>query len=113
MARCSFCHGADGRGQEQWISPLAGSASSMAMENVSSINVVLNGSSRVVANGVPDAYRMPPFREHLSDQEIADVLSFVRWSWGNKGGPVAPSDVKTLRERTNPASTNVIILQMR
>lgn len=113
MARCSYCHGADGRGQAQWMSPLAGSASSLAKESASSINVVLNGASRVVANGVPDAYRMPPFRAHLSDQEVADVLSFVRSSWGNKGGPVTPQDVKALRERTNPASSNVIILQMR
>ncbi|MFT4066795.1 c-type cytochrome [Paraburkholderia sp.] len=113
MARCSYCHGADGRGQGQWIPPLAGSASSMAMENASSINVTLNGSGRIVTNGVPDAYRMPPFRNQLSDQEIADVLTFVRTSWGNKGGAVNPDEVKAIRERTNPSISNVIILQMR
>ena len=113
MAKCSFCHGADGRGQGQWIPPLAGSASSMSKANASSINVTLNGSARIVADGVPDGYRMPPFREQLSDQEIADVLSFIRSSWGNRGGTVAPNEVKALRERTNPASSDVIILQMR
>jgi len=113
IARCSYCHGADGRGQGQWIPPLAGGASSMAKENASSINATLNGSGRVVASGVPDAYRMPPFRNQLSDQEIADVLTFVRTAWGNKGGAVKPEEVKALRERTNPASSNVIILQMR
>lgn len=112
-ARCSACHGADGRGQGQWIPPLAGSASSLSKENASSINVTLNGSARVVADGVPDAYRMPPFRNQLSDQEIADVLSFVRTSWGNQGGEVKAQEVKDLREKTNPASSNVIILQMR
>jgi mono/diheme cytochrome c family protein len=113
MARCSYCHGADGRGQQQWVPPLVGVASSMAKENASSINVTLNGSGRIVANGIPDAYRMPPFRNQLSDQEIADVLTFVRTSWGNKGGALKPEEVKDLRERTNPASSNVIILQMR
>lgn len=113
MARCSSCHGADGRGQGQWIPPLAGGVSSMAKENASAINVTLNGSGRVVANGVPDAYRMPPFRNQLSDQEIADVLSFVRTSWGNKGGAVTAQEVKALRDQTNPASSSVIILQMR
>ncbi|HEY0296493.1 MAG TPA: cytochrome c, partial [Bordetella sp.] len=113
MARCSACHGAQGRGQGQWIPPLAGSAASMAKENASSINVTLNGSARIVANGVPDAYRMPSFRNQLSDQELADVLSFVRTSWGNQGGAVKPADVQSLRERTNPASSNVIVLQMR
>ena len=113
VAKCSYCHGQDGRGQGQWIPPLAGSASSMARENASSINVTLNGSARVVANGVPDAYRMPPFRHQLSDQEIADVLTFIRTSWGNAGGAVNPKEVAALRERTNPASSNVIVLQMR
>lgn len=113
MAKCSGCHGIDGRGQGQWIPPLAGAASSMANTNVSSINVTLNGSGRVVSAGVPDAYRMPPFRKQLSDQEIADVLTFVRTSWGNRGGVVKSDEVKHLRERTNPASSNVIVLQMR
>ncbi|CAM3721103.1 Alcohol dehydrogenase [Bordetella sputigena] len=113
MARCSACHGADGRGQGEWIPPLAGSAASMAKEDASSINATLNGSGRIVANGVPDAYRMPPFRNQLNDQEIADVLTFVRTSWGNKGGPIKPDAVKDLRDRTNPASSNVIVLQMR
>lgn len=113
MAKCSACHGADGRGQSQWIPPLAGAASTMAKENASNINVTLNGSGRVVADGVPDAYRMPSFRNQLSDQEIADVLTFVRASWGNQGGAVKPEAVHSLRDRTSPASSNVIILQMR
>jgi mono/diheme cytochrome c family protein len=113
MAKCSACHGVDGKGQGQWIPPLAGSASSMAKEDASSINVTLNGSARVVADGVPDGYRMPPFRNQLTDAEVADVLSFVRTAWGNRGGEVKTEDVKTLRERTNPASSNAIVLQMR
>ncbi|MDR6478891.1 mono/diheme cytochrome c family protein [Burkholderia sp. OAS925] len=113
IAKCSACHGQDGRGQGEWIPGLAGSASSMAKEKASSINVVLNGSGRAVANGVPDAYRMPPFRNQLSDQEIADVLTFVRTSWGNRGGAVASDEVRDLRRRTTSASSNVVVLQMR
>jgi len=113
MAKCSACHGIDGRGQGQWIPPLAGAASLMADTPVSSINVTLNGSGRIVVRGVPDAYRMPPFRQQLSDQEIADLLTFVRASWGNRGRAVNVDEVKHLRERTTPASSNVIVLQMR
>ncbi len=113
MAKCSSCHGVDGAGQGQWMPPLAGASSSMAKENATSINATLNGSERVVAQGVADAYRMPPYREQLNDQEIAEVLSFVRTSWGNRGGPVTAAEVAQLRERTNPASSNPIILQMR
>ncbi len=113
-AKCRFCHEPDGKGQNQWIPPLAGAASSLTTQPVSQVNVTLNGSARVIAADVPDAYRMPPFREQLSDQQIADVLTFVRASWGDHGGdPVKPSEVKALRERTNPASSSPIVLQMR
>ncbi|MFW0754990.1 c-type cytochrome [Pseudomonas sp. H11T01] len=116
MAKCSSCHGSDGSdgsGQAPWIPPLAGASSSMVKESATSINATLNGSERVVANGIPDSYRMPPYRNQLSDQEVADVLTFVRTSWGNQGGAVKADEVKGLRERTNPASSNPIILQMR
>ena len=113
VARCGFCHGPDGRGQNQWISPLAGAASSLVEHTDSQVNVVLNGSGRVVTDGVPDAYRMPPFREQLTDKEIADVLTYVRSSWGNHGGAVKEEDVKALRQHTDPASSNPIVLQMR
>ncbi|GAA0749393.1 cytochrome c [Ideonella azotifigens] len=113
-AKCAACHGASGAGQAPWIPPLAGATSSVVpLARASAINVTLNGSARVVAAGVPDAYRMPAFRDQLSDQEIADVLSYVRGAWGNQGGAVKQEDVKTLREETNPARSDVIVLQMR
>ncbi len=113
MAKCAACHAVDGRGRAPWIPPLAGAVSALAKEDASAINVTLNGSMRVVADGVPDSYRMPPLRSQLSDAEIADVLSFIRSSWGNHGGAVKVEDVRTLRDRTNPASSNPIVLQMR
>ncbi|WP_373424364.1 cytochrome c [Pantoea sp. Taur] len=111
-ARCSSCHGADGRGQAPWIPPLAG-ATSMQVDSASAINVVLNGSARIVADGVPDAYRMPPYRKQLTDQQAAEVLNFIRTSWGNQGEKVDAKAVSELRGKTDPASSNVIILQMR
>lgn len=113
VTRCASCHGADGKGQSQWMPPLAGATSALAKENASAINITLNGSQRVVAAGVPDAYRMPAFREQLSDQQIAEVLTFVRSTWGNQSEPVDAAAVSKLREHTDPASSSPIILQMR
>lgn len=112
MARCSSCHGPEGRGQAPWIPPLAG-ATSMQVDVASAMNVVLNGSARVVTDGVPDAYRMPPYRNQLTDQQAADVLNFIRSSWGNQGKKTDAKAVGEMREKTDPASSNVIILQMR
>ena len=111
--RCASCHGLDGKGQPEWMPPLAGATSALAKESASAINITLNGSQRVVAAGVPDAYRMPAFREQLSDQEIADVLSYVRSTWGNHGGAVDAQAVGKLRGHTDPASSSPIILHMR
>lgn len=111
--RCASCHGLDGKGQPEWMPPLAGATSALAKESASAINITLNGSQRVVAAGVPDAYRMPAFREQLSDQEIADVLSYMRSTWGNHGGAVDAQAVGKLRGHTDPASSSPIILHMR
>lgn len=113
LARCSFCHGADGKGRGDLIAPLAGVSSMLATESASAINITLNGSGRVVASGVPDAYRMPAFREQLTDREIADLLTFIRGAWGNSGGAVTANEVQGLRDHTNPARSDPIILQMR
>jgi mono/diheme cytochrome c family protein len=113
MTRCASCHGVDGQGQPESMPPLAGATSALAEESASAINITLNGSQRVVAAGVPDAYRMPAFRQQLSDQQIAEVLTFVRGTWGNQNAAVEAEAVSKLRERTDPASSSPIILQMR
>jgi mono/diheme cytochrome c family protein len=56
---------------------------------------------------------MPAFREQLSDQQIAEVLTFMRSTWGNHGSAVDAQTVGKLREHTDPASSSPIILQMR
>ncbi len=111
--RCASCHGLDGKGQPEWMPPLAGATSALAKESASAINITLNGSQRVVAAGLPDAYRMPAFREQLSDQEIAQVLTYVRSTWGNHGSAVNAQAVGKLRGNTDPASSSPIILHMR
>ena len=52
---------------------------------------MLNGAAAVVVKGTPDAYRMPQYRVQLTDEEIAEVLSFVRGAWGN-GAPAVTAD---------------------
>jgi mono/diheme cytochrome c family protein len=56
---------------------------------------------------------MPQFRVQLNDEQIAEVLSFVRGSWGNDAGAVSTDQVKKLRPATDPSSDQVIVLKMR
>jgi alcohol dehydrogenase (quinone), cytochrome c subunit len=113
LGHCVSCHGADGRGQGVYIPPLAGNPVVLDPNPNSLINLVLNGAQTIVVKGTPDPYRMPQYRAQLRDEEIADVLSFVRGAWGNEVPAVTANQVKALRPVTDPSSDQVIILKMR
>jgi mono/diheme cytochrome c family protein len=48
----------------------------------------------------PTSFAMPPFRERVSDQQVSDVLTFIRSSWGNKAPAVDAAAVARLRRAT-------------
>lgn len=113
VQHCAACHGHDGRGHPPYLPPIAGNPTTLDENPVSLINVTLNGSARIVIQGMPDAYRMPQFRVLLNDQEIADIITFMRRGWGHAAPAVTAERVKGVREVTNPASDEVVILRMR
>lgn len=41
---------------------------------------------------------MPPFGWRLNDQQVADVVNFIRSSWGNSAKPISASDVASVRK---------------
>jgi alcohol dehydrogenase (quinone), cytochrome c subunit len=111
--RCEACHGQDGRGQASILPMLAGNPTVLDKNPVSLINIVLNGSSRIVVEGTPDIYRMTPFREVLTDSELAAVVTFIRSAWGNSTGAITPAQVAVVRASTARSSDRVTILRMR
>jgi mono/diheme cytochrome c family protein len=111
--QCQSCHLMNGAGHAPYLPPLAGNPVTVDPSPVSLINIVLNGSSRVVVNGMPDAYKMPQYRVLLSDQEVADVVTFIRKGWGNKADAITAKEVADLRKLTDPASDQVHILRMK
>ena len=57
-------------------------------------------SGPITVNGVNYNNIMPP-QSQLSEAEVADVITYILNSWGNKGGTVTPNDVKRSRSE-NP-----------
>ena len=110
---CASCHGFDAKGFTSYMPALAGNPAVLDENPSSLINVLLNGSVPLVAEGTPDAYRMPQFRQQLSDRDAADVITFMRNRWGNQAPAVTAAQVAKLRKTTNPTSDQVIILKMR
>lgn len=89
---CLSCHKAEGEGLEGVYPPLAKSDYLMA-DKARSIRQVVNGASgEMKVNG--KTYNSDMVGIDLSDEELVDVLNYVRNSFGNKGDAVVPSDIK-------------------
>ncbi len=99
--QCMGCHMADGKGQADAFPPLANSAPIQASSPQTLIQVVLTGDYMADPPALPTGLAMPGFDWKLDDQQIADVLTYVRNSWGNKAPPVSATDVAQARENVH------------
>ncbi len=94
---CANCHMSEGDGIEGAFPPLAKSDYLMADKN-RSINILLKGlNEKIVVNEKEYTMAMPKM-DYMSDRQIADVLNFVRNSWGNEGEAVSVEEVNNFRE---------------
>jgi len=97
---CADCHGHDGEGHEPEVPPLAGNRAVTMPSAVNPIRMILFGGYSPGTAGNPRPFGMPPYSLTLSDEEIAEVLDYVRTSWGNAAAPVVGEDVSA--NRGNP-----------
>jgi mono/diheme cytochrome c family protein len=96
---CITCHQADGGGVPQLNPPLE-KTSYVLGSKTKLIRVVLKGlDTHEEIDGETYSNVMAPFN-YLTDQQIADVLTYVRNSFGNKATTITPGDVKYVRART-------------
>jgi nitrite reductase (NO-forming) len=97
---CSVCHQANGAGLEGVFPPLAKSDFLLA-DKKRSIAIVVNGlTGPVTVNGKRYDSVMPPMSQ-LNDDEVANILTYVRNSWGNQSEAVTAAEVAEVR-RTTP-----------
>lgn len=96
---CSACHGADGKGSLPLFPALAGNQIVLQKSSETLSRLVLFGSQGVGTSRRPTTPSMPSLAWRLSDQQIADVLTYVRNSWGNAANTVASDDVAQVRPR--------------
>ncbi|MGV3539093.1 MAG: copper-containing nitrite reductase [Rufibacter sp.] len=92
---CQACHQAEGQGIKGAFPPLAKSDFLNADVN-RAIGVVAHGlEGQIKVNGELYNSTMPKLK--LSDEEIANVLTFIYNQWGNKGAEVTPEQVKKVQ----------------
>jgi mono/diheme cytochrome c family protein len=98
LDNCNACHRSDGSGASRTFPALARSEAVRAGDPTSLIHIVLAGASMPSTQTAPSAFAMPDFGWRLSDAEVADVLTFVRGSWGNHATAVSADQVVRLRK---------------
>ena len=96
-AQCTSCHMEQGEGIESVYPPLAKSDYLMADKKRSILQVLNGATGEIKVKGVTYDGVMTAFSA-LSDEEISDVLNYVRNSFGNKGAAVTPEEVKSSRK---------------
>lgn len=93
---CITCHQADGGGVPNMTPPLI-QTSFVLGDKGKLIDIVLNGLKNVDIDDETYNNPMPALGSVLKDQEIADVLTYVRNSFGNKASAVTAGEVKVVR----------------
>jgi len=93
---CAACHQAEGQGLAGAFPPLAES-DYLVGGTGPAIEAVLNGLSGPVTVNGKDYNAVMPNLSYLSDEEVADVVTFVMNSWGNPGGEVSSGEVTAVR----------------
>ena len=91
---CSDCHGADGRGIEGMIPPLARNADVTGDPQRVVARVEDGLQQRVVVNGVRYDGDMPAWKGAISGDEIASVVTYIRSAWGNRASGVTLAQVR-------------------
>jgi len=95
IAQCMSCHLENGEGIADVYPPLAKADYLMEDKKRSIDNVIHGLSGEIVVNGKTYTLEMTAF--DLSDEQVSDVLNYIRNSWGNKGKAVTPREVAEAR----------------
>ncbi len=100
---CAACHQADGEGKDGLAPPLLGSEWALTAGGGRMVRIVLNGlSGPVQVRGRAWNLSMPAWRENLTDDQVAVVLTYVRTQLGsNHAGPITPEFVAAVRKETH------------
>jgi len=98
-SNCMACHQENGQGVPEAFPPLAKS-DYLGSDKVKAIKTVTGGlQGKVTVNGQTFDGVMPAWS--LSDEEIAEVLTYIYNNWGNGGADVTSDEVKAHRVAPN------------
>jgi mono/diheme cytochrome c family protein len=95
---CASCHLENGVGQPRYFPPLGRNAALQQANPIGLEQIILAGGRIGTSLNSPSPLSMPSFAWKLTDQEVADVATFVRNSWGNEASAVSVCDAQKARK---------------
>ena len=104
LDNCAGCHMSNGAGQQNVFPSLKGSAAVQAKKADTLIHMVLTGDRMPATSAKPTGLAMPAFDSKLNDREIAELVTYVRNAWGNRGSAVDAGTVAQVRKDLQRAS---------
>lgn len=98
LGLCFACHLPDGKGVVGVFPPLAASDYLMADRERAARTVLKGLIGHIKVNGVDYNSAMPPLETALTEQQVADVLTYVTGEWGNQGTPFTVDEVRRMKQ---------------
>ena len=95
---CAACHSADRSGVPDIFASLDSSNKLTAEDPATVIRIILAGARAQQTEAVPSQIAMPGFAWKLTDQQVADVVTYLRAVSDRKAGPVSAGEVEDMRE---------------
>jgi mono/diheme cytochrome c family protein len=100
---CAACHGRDGKGNALFP-PLAGNANVRQVRADTVVRTVLAGGKAASTQKAPTGPGMPSFGWRLSNEQVANILTYVRNNWGNQAPAISPETVARIRSSLHSGS---------
>jgi mono/diheme cytochrome c family protein len=95
---CITCHQADGGGVPNMNPPLIKTQYVLG-DKTRLAHIVLAGLAEPIEIDGDDYKQHMPAQGYLTDQQVADVLTYVRNNFGNKASAVQVAEVKAVRDK--------------
>ncbi|WP_437612355.1 c-type cytochrome [Erwinia sp. V71] len=98
LDNCGACHFVTGKGAPGIFPELDQATIVNAQDPGGLIHTILAGAQQPSTAKAPSTLAMPGFANRLSDEEVAQLATFIRQGWSNKAPAVSADQVKEVRE---------------
>lgn len=98
---CGACHQPNGMGTPGTFPPLANSEWVLEKDPARVVRIILDGlTGPIQVSGTAYNSQMPGWRAQLTEEEIAQVATYIRKAWGNNASAVTKEQVAAIKKET-------------